>query len=146
MPKLRVIKSDSQPTKPKKVVLRIVTKAVTKVATKAVTKVATKPRQTSTKHYRDKKQRGERINCEVCGKSLASYSKNNYRVHLESHLPESERSHACHNKFCNSRFAQKSLRNNHSKKCKGIVMGKCIKVVDEETSSKARECIAKLNK
>ena len=101
MPKLRVIKSDSQPTKPKKVVLRIVTKAVTKVATKAVTKVATKPRQTSTKHYRDKKQRGERINCEVCGKSLASYSKNNYRVHLESHLPESERSHACHNKFCN---------------------------------------------
>ena len=28
MPKLRVIKSDSQPTKPKKVVLRIVTKAM----------------------------------------------------------------------------------------------------------------------
>ena len=134
MPKLRVIKPVRQPTKPKKVVLRVVTKD------------ATKPRQSSTTHYRIKKQRGERISCEVCGKSLASYSKNNYRVHLESHLPESERSYACHNKFCNRRFSQKSLRNNHSKKCNGLGKAICTKVVDEETSSKARECIAKLNK
>ena len=134
MPKLRVIKPVRQPTKPKRLVLRVVTKD------------ATKPRQSSTTHYRNKKQRGERISCEVCGKSLASYSKNNYRVHLESHLPEVERSYKCHNMFCNRRFSQKSLRNNHSKKCNGLGKAICTKVVDEATSSKARECIAKLNK
>ena len=109
-------------------------------------KDAAKTRKTSTNHYRNKKQRGERLNCEVCGKSLASYSKNNYRVHLEKHLPEVERSYKCHHKYCNIGFSQKSNRDKHSKKCNGFGMGRCIKVVDEETAIKARECIAKLNK
>lgn len=78
------------------------------------------PVNSSTTHYRKRKQEGKRQVCPVCLKDFASYSKNNYKTHLLGHLPETEHPFACTHVGCNRRFVQKGTLKKHVEKC-GIV-------------------------
>ena len=75
------------------------------------------PVNTSTQHYRKRKEQGMRVICPVCSKDFASYSKNNYKTHMLGHLPEEELPFACGHEGCSRRFAQKKNMLKHAEKC-----------------------------
>ena len=72
-----------------------------------------KHHKASTKFYRANRLAGKTWSCGVCEKVFNKYSKNNKRNHLETHLPECERTYKCQHQTCSRRFPQKSAADAH---------------------------------
>jgi hypothetical protein len=72
-----------------------------------------KHHKASTKFYQANRLAGKTWTCGVCEKVFNKYSKNNKRHHLETHLPECERTYECQHQNCARRFPQKFAADAH---------------------------------